>query len=39
MHPEDRDWIAYIDAEVRAVCKAKGWEVENGPGAREPRCG
>lgn len=21
----DREWFAYIDAEVRAVCEAKGW--------------
>jgi hypothetical protein len=25
MRGEDRDWMAYIDAEVRAVCQAKGW--------------
>ena len=22
---EDRDWMAYIDREVRAACEAKGW--------------
>jgi hypothetical protein len=25
MLEEDRNWMAYIDAEVRAVCEAKGW--------------
>jgi hypothetical protein len=24
--PKDRDWMTYIDAEVRALCQAKGWE-------------
>jgi hypothetical protein len=25
MDEQDREWMAYIDSEVRAVCEAKGW--------------
>jgi hypothetical protein len=25
VHAGDQDWMTYIDAEVRAVCQARGW--------------
>jgi hypothetical protein len=25
MRNDDRDWMAYVDGEVRAVCESKGW--------------